>query len=832
MPDEQFLDVFLEESRENLQEIEESLLELEKSPHDLEIINVIFRAMHTIKGGAGLMGLERISSLTHQLESILERLRSSTVQVDEQFFNHLFTGMDLLKQIFTSGDLEGETVKENIDTLIPALELYNLEMAAGSPQEEINIFGEEIEEYNWEMIENALLGGEKICQVDVSLLPGCVLKSVRVFMVVKEIEKHGKIVKAIPSLKILEEEGFDRDFTLLLFGNPDPDKLKEMLERISEIEKVEIIPDEHCDLRKLLVKDSMQPADNSMEGVEPLRRHGPKIKYYRITCKFPPDALERGIDPLLFLYELKENGTVLENYINAANLPELTELNPHLLYIFWTLFYESKLEQIELENLFLGETEEIVLEDITASTALWFSDEKRLGELLVDRGLVTAEDVEKALQKQKRIGELLVEEGKISSRQVEKVVQTKARFRGTEQLETIRVDTNKLENIMNNIAELLIAQSHVKETVFQHAGIEQSFNMEIHNSFEEVDKIIRRLQEEVMNASMIPIGDTFVRFQRVVRDLAMDLGKEVELIISGKETELDKKVIEQISDPLKHLIRNAVDHGLEKPAERTAAGKKRRGTIHLNAFHQEGNIVIEISDDGRGLNEKAILSKAHEKNLLEKGKTLTKAEIHRLLFKPGFTTTREISDVSGRGVGLDVVLNNVENLRGKIEVFSKEGQGTKFSIKLPLTLAIIDGIMLRVGEERFIIPLTSITEFIKAKPGQILQAEGKGQMLHLRKEYIPFSSLYRLFDIEADYYSPYEGILIILNEGNKKLALLVDEIIDQEQVVIKSVKDFMEDRGGMAGATILGDGSVAFILDVSSLFRMSREISSEQLLAN
>ena len=834
MAEDQFLHIFLDESRENLQSIERGLLELEKSPHDLEIINEIFRAMHTIKGGAGLMGFGSIGLLAHHMESILEGLRSSAAKVDEQFFNLLFSGTDLLKQIFSSGDLEGETVKENVEVLIPALELYNLEMAGGfsDKSKEKIIFDDNFAEYNWEMIEEALLEGEKICQIDIFLHPGCVLKSVRVFMVIKAVEKYGTIIKAIPPVEILEEEKFDLDFTLLFLGDPDPVELKNVLERISEIENVNVIPDEKCDLKKLLIKESLYFEDKGVEGDGP-GKHGTREKYYRISLKFPRNVLEQGIDPLLFIFELKESGTILENYINVAELPELAELDPSLLYVFWTIFYESHQTEEELETLFLfaGDDRMISLEDISASLSLWFSDEKRLGELLVDRGLVTEEDVDRALKKQKRIGELLVEQGKITTGQVEKIIQTKGRFRGKEQIETIRVDTYKLESIMNNIAELLIAQSHVKEMVFQHFGAERFLNMDVYNSFEEVDKIIRRLQEEVMNASMVPVGDTFIGFQRMVRDLAKDLGKEVELVISGKETELDKKVIEQISDPLKHLVRNAVDHGLEKPEERVASGKKRSGTIHLNAFHQEGNIVIEISDDGRGLDEEGILNRAREKNLLAQEDSLSKAEIHRLLFRPGFTTTSEISDLSGRGVGLDVVLNNIENLHGKIEVFSGKGRGTKFSIRLPLTLAIIDGIMVRVGGERFVIPLTSITEFIKAKPGEIIQAEGKGQMLHLRKEYIPFSSLYLLFDIKPEFKNPLDGILIILNEGNKKLALLVDEIIDQEQVVIKSVKDFMQDNEGMAGATILGDGSVAFILEVSSLFRMSRNSFKTKLRA-
>lgn len=824
MIEDQFLHIFLAESRENLQKIEEGLLALEKTPQDLEIINEIFRAMHTIKGGAGLMGLTRIDSLAHQMESILDSLRSKDLKADKQFFSLLFDGTDLLKQMFNSGDLEGESIKDRVETLIPALKLYLFESAKSFSTKDSLFFKDFIEEYSWETIANLLQKEEKICRVELSLQPGCVLKSVRVFMAIKLLTDQGQIIKAIPSLKDLETENFDLDFTFLLLGNPTPEQLQQELEGISEIAKAEILPAEESTLQELSTIAQQQFAME--EGIgSPSEEHPLPVKYYKISLKFAPDALRQGIDPLLFIFELKEGGTILENYINMATLPELSELDPHTLFVHWTAFYESAQSEKDLETLFLfaGEEHDLALEDISGNLELWFNDEKRLGELLVDQGLVTVEDVGKALNKQKRIGELLIRQGKITSGQVEKVMQVRARFREREPLETIRVDVQKLESIMNNIAELLIAQSYVKEMVLRHTGVERSTSMEIFNSFEEVDKIIRRLQEEVMNASMVPVGDTFTGFRRVVRDLAKDLGKEVELMICGQETELDKKVIEQISDPLKHLLRNAVDHGLESPEERVALGKKRSGTIHLNAFHREGNIIIEISDDGRGLDEDDIRARARKKNLIAKDEALTSTEIHRLLFRPGFSTAREITAVSGRGVGLDVVLNNIEKLRGEIELYSHQGRGTRFRIKLPLTLAIIDGIMVRVGKERFVIPLTSVIELIKAKPGEMLQVEGKKQVLYLRNEYIPYNSLYHLFKIQPDFNCPLDGILIILKEGDKKLALLVDEIVAQEQVVIKSIKDFMKGNEGMAGATILGDGSVAFILEISSLFRMSRE---------
>ena len=323
-----------------------------------------------------------------------------------------------------------------------------------------------------------------------------------------------------------------------------------------------------------------------------------------------------------------------------------------------------------------------------------------------------------------------------------------------------------------------------------------------------------------MKTSMVPVGGTFTRFQRMVRDMAAEKGKEIDLQIRGQETELDKRVIEQINDPLKHMIRNSLDHGIEMPDVREAAGKPRKGTIWLNAYHQEGSIIIEVSDDGKGLDEEVIRRKAIEKGLMDENQKLAEHDIYKLIMMPGFSTAEQITDISGRGVGLDVVANNVRSLRGSIDMESTKGKGTKFFIKLPLTLAIIDGMMVKIGEEKFIIPLTSIVEFIKASPKDIKSVEGTGKVLKLRDEYIPLAGLSRLLDIPAHKDDPAEGLLVILRDASKKIALLVDNILGQEQVVTKSLKDNYQHVDGVAGATILGDGRVAVILDVPTLFKM------------
>lgn len=820
MSGDNFFNVFLEESRENLQQMEEALLDLEKTPGDSELINTIFRCIHTVKGGAGLMGLEQMSSLAHQLENVLDNTRQSGGSIPQELLNLCFSGMDLLKQILESEDSSGREFQEQVNKILEALESQGKSTAPGSSTDSISI-GELLLGFHEKLLEQAATTDRLLYRVHVTLSPGCLLKSVRAYMSLKAAGELGEIIETKPSAEELEEESFEQEYVFLIAGSTNAEELQKAVEGISEIEKVEVSEVNLEEAAAMFKKEEKTGQEDTKVTATPTA-HG--TRYYRIELKFRNDIFKEGLDPLMFLVELTENGRLLESYVNISGLPALENLDLSSFYLSWTVFLETTLSQTEVEDLFMfvRNDNHIVVEDISGELDFWFNDDKKTGELLVERGLVSPGDLDKVLQKQRRIGELLEEEGIISGPQVEKIVQAQQNQREQEKTDTIRVDTHKLEEILNGVAELLIAQSRIKEISFRLAEGSRSLVAEIDNAFQETDKIIRRLQEDVMNASMVPVGNTFVRFQRMVRDMAGDRGKEVELLINGRETELDKKVIEQIADPLKHILRNALDHGLETPAERKAKGKPPAGKISLNAFHQEGNIVIEIADDGRGIDEKAVFEKAQEKGLVNADSNLSASEIKNLLFAPGFSTAQEVTDISGRGVGLDVVMNNIKNLRGDIELFSEKDQGTTLRIKLPLTLAIIDGMMVRVGQERFIIPLNVITEFIKAEPGDLRKAEGKGLVLQLRKEYLPLSALYQLLGLEPEHAEPTEGILVILQEGSKKKALLVDEIIGQEQVVIKSIKEHMKHVEGIAGATILGDGRVALILDTPSLFQLAR----------
>lgn len=692
---EEILQIFLEESREILQQLEADLLELEKEPGDPELIQRIFRAAHTIKGSAGLTGLDTISSLAHRLEDVLDKVRSRGEAMSKACFNTVFMSMDMLNRMV---DLtaEDETIPENM-----------------------------------------------------------------------------------------------------------ADELKEQLAQF--------------------IDNGSDPAENPDLGQESCSAdHGGK-SIFKISMKFKPDILESGHDPLRFIRELEETGQLLEVNVNFSNVPALEELDPYNMYLSWQVILETEYtrEEIELIFEFILDDNDIKIFDITESYGVDEDIAQQLtGELLITDGVLDEGQLQETLNKQKRIGEMLVEEAKISPKQLETVVEKQKRAREQEQVNTVRVDTRRLENVLNFVAELVIGQSKVKELVTRRSQVD----VEVLSSFQEVDKIIRRLQEEVMKTSMVPVGNTFTRFQRMVRDTAAEIGKDIGLVINGQETELDKRVIEQINDPLKHIIRNSIDHGIEMPAEREAQGKPRKGTIWLNAYHQEGSIVIEVGDDGRGLNAEKIRQKAVEKGLIEEEQQLSLAEMQKLIMLPGFSTADKVSDISGRGVGMDVVATNIKALRGSLDLVSEQGKGTKLFIKLPLTLAIIDGMMVSVGNERFIIPLTSIEKFIKAEPDDIKTVEGVGKAIYLRNEYIPLAALYQLLGLKADKEDPAEGLLVIIKEARKKMALLVDNIIGQEQVVTKSLKDNYRQVEGVAGATILGDGRVAVILDVPTVIKMAGKV--------
>jgi two-component system chemotaxis sensor kinase CheA len=379
---------------------------------------------------------------------------------------------------------------------------------------------------------------------------------------------------------------------------------------------------------------------------------------------------------------------------------------------------------------------------------------------------------------------------------------------------TVRVNTDKLDSLMDVVGELVIVQSQLVESA-RGRGDDGS---PLQRNVAQLARITKELQGTAMSLRMIPIKPIFQKMERLVRDLARDFNKKVSFVTSGDDTELDRTVVEEIGDPLVHMVRNALDHGLEPPEVRTAAGKNAAGSLHLRAYHEGSNIVIELQDDGRGIDPVRILKKAVEKGVVPANATLSRDEIYALIFAPGFSTAEKVTAVSGRGVGMDVVKRNIEKLRGKIEISSEVGRGSTFKIKLPLTMAIIDGLVVRVGGDRFILPSTSVQRALRPAREHISTVHGTGEVLDLRGKLVPIHRLHRRFDIPADAQNPWDGIIVIVENNGRATALLVDEMVSKQEVVIKSLGGFMQNLAGVSGGAILGDGSIALILDPGSLF--------------
>jgi two-component system chemotaxis sensor kinase CheA len=378
---------------------------------------------------------------------------------------------------------------------------------------------------------------------------------------------------------------------------------------------------------------------------------------------------------------------------------------------------------------------------------------------------------------------------------------------------TVRVNTEKLDSLMDVVGELVIVQSQLLESSRQ--GVEG--NASLQRNVAQLGRITKELQSTAMALRMIPIKPTFQKMERLARDLARDFGKKVSFTTSGEDTELDRTVVEEIGDPLVHMVRNALDHGLESTADRINAGKSETGQLHLRAYHQGSNIIIELQDDGRGIDPDKIYRKAVEKGVIAAGAQLTRDEILALIFAAGFSTAEKVTAVSGRGVGMDVVKRNIEKLRGKIEICSEVHKGSTFKIKLPLTMAIIDGLVVRVGEDRFILPSTSVQMALRPARDAISTVHGRGEILDLRGRLIPIHRLHRRFNIAHEAKQPWEGIVVILETSGRTSALLVDEMVSKQEVVIKNLGAFMQNLPGVAGGAILGDGNIALILDPASL---------------
>jgi two-component system chemotaxis sensor kinase CheA len=529
---------------------------------------------------------------------------------------------------------------------------------------------------------------------------------------------------------------------------------------------------------------------------------------WRVRFRLPANALVTGVNPLGLLDELRELGPCTIVAL-ADDLPDLEVLDPTLCHLAWNVVLSTEQPPSAIEQIFIFVIDEMDLqiERIPPAEQGW-----RIGDILIDRSDLPRDAVEAAAAAQAPIGALLVKTGQLSPDALTAALgeqrHVRAEARHARRPDTVRVPADRLDDLMNRVAELVIAQSRLEQVA--QAGE----NPALTSVAEEIERIALDLRDTMMGVRMQPIAALFGRYRRLIRDLAQELDKDIELVTAGEETELDKTVLDQLGDPLIHLIRNALDHGVEPAADRAELGKPTKGRITLSARHAGAEVVISIADDGRGLDPDAIRSRAEARGLIAPDAALTEQELFQLIFAPGFSTASRVTSLSGRGVGMDVVKKTVEDLRGTIELTSIRGQGTTVSLRLPLTLAIIDGLLVRVGEGRYVIPLAAVEECVELPTDQVGGSANRS-FLNIRNGLVPYLRLRELFQADG-LADPYPKIVIVSAAG-QRVGLVVDEVIGDHQTVIKSLSRLHADVDAFSGATILGDGAVALILEISHL---------------
>ena len=694
----QFYEAFFEEGFDAIGVMEAALLRVQVSKWDGELIHSIFRAAHSIKGGAATFGFDSISSFTHSLEALLDGLRAERLRLTEPLRQLLLRSIDVLREMLTA-----QRSRQPFDSQRAVDLQFEIELAASQ-------------------------------------------------------QRHAEAL-AEARLPSLASGG-----------------------------------------REVANSGSTSGASSSLEG-----KRDRSIRRYQMSFRPLPQLFVRRNDPLRLFRELRALGQ-LQIKVDAAELPPLHELDPQSCYLSWLL------------ELTTSAAREAVLEVFEWTQGDGILDLRELGDdVELDAHVPRTEGADESEQ-QPGLSERAANDVNASASGP-----AAAPFSGSARSAdptSIRVSVEKIDQLMNSVGELVITQSMLAQL---GAQLEGAAGERVRAGLEQLEHHVRALQEHVMRVRMIPIGFVFNRFPRMVHDLSQQLGKHVQLKISGAETELDKSVLEYIGDPLTHLVRNCIDHGIETTAQRRASGKPATGSIHLHACYHGSKVRLEISDDGAGLSRERILVKARERGL-RLGDSPSDEAVFNLIFLAGFSTAEGATLVSGRGVGMDVVKRNVEILGGRIELQSRAGQGTRFTITLPPTLAIVDGQAVAVGEELYIVPLTAMVESLQMRTAPLQQLLGRGQVLSFRGEYVPVVRLDRLLSSRrARACEPGSEIIAVVEAGGRRVGLVVDQLLGQQQVVVKTLETNYGPVEGIAGATILGDGSVALILDVERLTRALAE---------
>ncbi|GBG01086.1 chemotaxis protein CheA [Azospira sp. I13] len=567
---------------------------------------------------------------------------------------------------------------------------------------------------------------------------------------------------------------------------------------------------------------------------------------WHISLRFGQNVLRNGMDPLSFLRYLATLGQIVNIETLPDAMPDAEQMDPESCYLGFEIKFKSDVDKAAIEGVFDFVRDECSLHILPPHSKLTDyvtllqalpENIMRLGEILVKIGALTPSELDEGLQAQQsslasdgeadtlsppppHLGEILVEQRVVQPELVEAAVikQKQVSDKKAAEARLIRIQADKLDRLIDLVGELVIAGASANLLA------SRSGQGELTEATSLLSRLVEQIRDSALQLRMVQIGETFNRFQRVVRDVSKELGKEIELAISGADTELDKSVVEKIGDPLMHLVRNAMDHGIEPGEVRAANGKNPRGRLELNAYHDSGSIVIEVADDGGGLNREKILKKAVDKGLVQAGQYLSDQEIANLIFEPGFSTADQVSNLSGRGVGMDVVKRNIQSLRGRVEVSSVEGQGTRFAIRLPLTLAIIDGFLVGAGPAAYVVPLDMVVECLE------LQAHAAGtgdrNYLNLRGEVLPFIRLRDLFEIPGE--PPKRENVVVIKCAGQKAGIVVDTLLGEFQTVIKPLGNLFKHLRGIGGSTILGSGDVALILDVQALVKYSAQHEEQE----
>lgn len=692
----QYLEIFIDESNEHLQSLSDQLMILEKEPENSDTINEIFRAAHSLKGMAGTMGYKRMQNLTHDMENVFSEVRNGNIKVTSDMCDVLFQCLDALENYVSNIQNTQDEGTDDNEPIIKALNSFiggnNEESKETQPQTASSAVtaGEgtsklAFADFEMNAVNEALKKGLGVYEIDVTVDENCILKAARAFLVFKNLEGHCDVIKSEPSTQDIEDEKFDKKFTIVVVSKESMEDISGIIRNVSEIKSAEA---------------------------------------KAITTPFP-----------------ESEGT------------------------------ESKEE---------AKTEQTEVSEATSSKEAKKEETKKTSMLTQAKKAAAANS--KAVS------------------------------------HTVRVDIDKLDVLMNLVSELIIAKNGLVSASISDDGETASNNQKFTEQIEYLERVTTNLHESVMKVRMMPIEGVISKFPRMIRDLNKKLNKKMELYITGEETELDRTVLDEIGDPIMHLLRNSADHGLESAEVRAERGKPEVGSIYLNAFQEGNNVVIEVADDGNGIDVEKVKSKAVEKGTLtqEQADALTEKEAIDLLFKPSFSTSDKITDVSGRGVGLDVVKSKIEALGGDVEVKTKYGEGSTFSIRLPLTLAIIQALMVKLGDEKYAISLGSIETIEDVPVGDIKYVHAK-EVINLRGSVIPLIRLRDILDVPGEAEETDTIIVVIVRKGDKLAGLVVDSLIGQMEIVIKSLGKYININRMISGATILGDGSVALIIDANTL---------------